>query len=150
MISGNSGTKLISGKMKATHFDLKQLADLLKSGTEDISFALIHGSAKDGIVKEGSDIDIAVYFDVKPTLKHLAEVVRIVNSVIPNAEADVGVLNNSEPVYRFEALKGRPLFINDKEKYLRFFSLTCREYESQMADYERQRKYRLESNKAYP
>ena len=34
------------------------------------------------------------------------------------------------------------------EKYAAFFSLTCREYESQMFDYERQKKYRREVSHA--
>ena len=66
----------------------------------------------------------------------------------PRAEADVGFLNRAEPVYRFEALKGKVLFCRDQETYVKFFSLTCREYESQIADYERQRQYRIEAKTA--
>ena len=60
----------------------------------------------------------------------------------PGAYCDIGFLNHAEPVYRFEALRGRLLFTRNVETYLRFFSLTCREYESQLADYERQYRYR--------
>ena len=65
-------------------------------------------------------------------------------ALVADADPDIGILNGAEPIYRFEALKGRLLFCRDEERYLDFFSLTCREYESQIADYERQRRYRLE------
>ena len=63
-------------------------------------------------------------------------------SVVPDVRCDIGILNSAEPIYRFEALKGRLLFARDQERYVTFFSKTCREYESQMFDYERQLKYR--------
>jgi hypothetical protein len=48
-------------------------------------------------------------------------------------------------VYRFEALKGRLLFARDRDFLAEFHSLTCREYETQMIHYARQRRYRLEA-----
>lgn len=67
--------------------------------------------------------------------------------VVPGVECDVGVLNDADPVFRFEALRGQLLFTRDRERYLDVYSLTCREYESQMADYERQHRYRLEARR---
>ena len=52
---------------------------------------------------------------------------------------DLGVLNEKEPVYRFEALKGRLLFTRDLECRLHFYSLTCREYEHWMFHYDKLR-----------
>lgn len=51
----------------------------------------------------------------------------------------------AEPVFRFEALKGRIVLQRDEETWLRFFSVTCREYEAQMFHYVRQRRYRLQA-----
>ena len=124
-------------------FDVNKLATLLKDKCPQICLALLHGSAKDGQVKEGSDIDLALLIDGKPTLQLYADVSEWVEAVAPGVQCDIGILNNAEPVYRFEALKGRLLFFRDEEQYLRFFSLTCREYESQVADYQRQQRYRL-------
>jgi hypothetical protein len=45
---------------------------------------------------------------------------------------------------RFEPLKGRLLFARDMNRFLDAYSLACREYESQMRDYERQARYRLQ------
>ena len=62
---------------------------------------------------------------------------------VPGGNGEIGFLNDAEPVYRFEALKGRLLFTRDRNEYLSFFALTCREYESQLVDYERQYRYRM-------
>ena len=124
-------------------FDPEKLSNALQASCTEVLFALLHGSAKDGQVNPGSDIDIALYIDGKATLKLYMNAADAVRQICPDAESDIGILNNAEPIYRFEALKGNLLFNKDMETYLDFFSLTCREYESQMADYQRQRRYRL-------
>ena len=124
-------------------FDVHKLADLLKQQCPQVCFALLHGSAKDGQVKRAGDIDLALFIEGKPTLELYEKVSNCVEAVAHGVQCDTGILNNAEPVYRFEALKGRLLFFRDQEKYLHFFSLTCREYESQVADYQRQQRYRL-------
>ncbi|MCK4960391.1 MAG: nucleotidyltransferase domain-containing protein [Planctomycetes bacterium] len=125
-------------------FGVDKLAGLMKEKCVGVCFALLHGSAAEGVVRPGSDIDIALFVEGKASLEIYGEVADIVESLVPGVRCDVGILNSAEPVYRFEALKGKLLFTRDDETYLRFFSLTCREYESQMADYERQQKYRLQ------
>jgi len=124
-------------------FDIHKLAHLLKERCPQIYFALLHGSAKDGQVKYGSDIDLALLIDGKATLGLYETVSQCVEAVAPGVQCDIGILNKAEPVYRFEALRGTLLFFRSEEQYLLFFSVTCREYESQVADYERQQCYRL-------
>ena len=128
-------------------FDTDKLSDAIKADCPQVVFALLHGSAKHGSLKKNSDVDIAVYLDTKPSLQIYQDIIESAEKIIPGAKIDVGVLNNAEPVYKFEALKGKLLFARDKEKYLGFFSLTCREYEYQMADYQRQQKYRRQFQK---
>jgi uncharacterized protein len=125
-------------------FDVQQLSEALESACPQADFALLHGSAKDGELKKGSDIDVALFLNCKPSTEIYMSAIKAVHEVCPDAEADIGILNNAEPVYRFEALKGKLLFNRNMEKYLDFFSLTCREYESQMYDYQRQHRYRME------
>jgi len=125
-------------------FDVEKLAKSLKEQCPQICFAFLHGSARNGRVKEDSDIDIALFIDGKPTLGLYEKVSALVATAASGARCDIGILNNAEPVYRFEALKGKLLFFRNQEQYLNFFSLTCREYESQIADYQRQKRYRLE------
>lgn len=124
--------------------EIDRLSELLKKQCPEAIFALLHGSAKNGEVKEGSDIDIALYVKGKPTFEILRTAMDAVSEVEPQARPDVGILNNAEPVYCFEALTGKLLFSRDMEKYICFFADTCRAYENQIADYERQSKYRLE------
>jgi predicted nucleotidyltransferase len=125
-------------------FSVDKLAEMVKEKCPAVCFVLLHGSAANGEVRDGGDIDIALFIDGQVSLEIYGEVAGIVESLAPGVRCDVGILNSAEPVYRFEALKGKLLFTRDDETYLHFFSLTCREYESQMADYERQRKYRLQ------
>jgi predicted nucleotidyltransferase len=126
-------------------FDVDTLSKAIQKTCPQVSFALLHGSAKDGEVKEGSDIDMALYIDGKPTFEILQAAMDGVYEIAPQARPDVGILNNAEPVYRFEALKGKLLFVRDMAIYVEFFSLTCREYESQILDYQRQHQYRLQA-----
>ncbi len=127
-------------------FDIQKTASEIKEKCPEIIFAFLHGSAKDGTVKENSDIDIAIYLNQKSGLDSYTKIIDIVEKNVPGAQADIGILNSADPIYRFEALKGKMLFCRNKEKYTGFFSLTCREYEDQIADYERQQKYRISNN----
>ncbi len=129
-------------------FDINKLADTIQSECPEVVFALLHGSSKQGRVNPGSDIDIALYIEGKPSVDLYIRVADAVGKVCSFAEADIGILNDSEPIYCFEALKGKLLFNKDMETYLRFFSLTCREYETQIADYQRQQKYRLQAKRS--
>lgn len=110
----------------------------------EISFALILGSAMGGTIGPHSDLDMALYLNQQRSLEIHRRITDICQEVIP-VRCDLGYLNHAEPVYRYEALKGRLLFTRDEEVWLRFFSLTCREYEHAMARYAAQHRYRLEA-----
>jgi len=129
-------------------FDSEKLSKALEFTCPEVVFALLHGSAKEGDVRPGSDLDIALFVDAKPTLETYQTAYDAIESVVAGVEPDVGILNGAESVYRFEALKGNLLFCRDRGKYTTFFSQTCRQYEFQMADYQRQHRYRLETMKA--
>lgn len=129
-------------------FSVTALARAIRRGCPDVVFALLHGSAREGAVRQGSDVDIAVYLTRRPSLATYRRIWDAVATVVHGAETDVGVVNGAEPVFRFEALKGRLLFTRNREAYCAFFSRTCREYESQMVSYERQRRYRIEARRA--
>ncbi|PKL42279.1 MAG: hypothetical protein CVV39_08950 [Planctomycetes bacterium HGW-Planctomycetes-1] len=126
-------------------FDADKLSESLRKRCPEIIFAILHGSAQEGIIREGGDIDIAIYINGKASLELYQRIYGIVHFVAGNSEPDIGILNNAEPIYRFETLKGKLLSRRDKNKFLDFYSLACREYENQIANYERQHKYRLEA-----
>ncbi|MEA3240056.1 MAG: nucleotidyltransferase domain-containing protein [Pseudomonadota bacterium] len=143
----------LSKKYLNTHsgvvtFDLCRLAAHLEKELPSAGFCLLMGSAAAGKVAEGSDLDLAFYLTEPVTLDFYAKVSAIVDKHVPGVRCDIGILNKAEPVFRFEALKGKLLFARSRELYASFFSLTCREYENQMFDYAKQHKYRLEAGHA--
>lgn len=130
------------------HFDPERLSAVLEEQLPEADFCLLMGSAINGIVPAFSDLDVAFYLNKKPSYGFYSKGMDVIHTVVPTVRCDIGILNSAEPVYRFEALKGRLLFARDQERYATFFSRTCREYESQMFDYERQRLYRREAANA--
>lgn len=137
--------KHLAENVVPVHFDPDLLASVLKEQLPEVEFCFLMGSAVSGVVKAYSDLDLAFYLTEKAGLGFYTKVSEMVRQVVPDVRVDIGILNSAEPVYRFEALKGHLLFARDQERYLTFYSRTCREYESQMFDYERQRRYRKEA-----
>jgi hypothetical protein len=88
-------------------------------------------------------LDLAVSVESNFTLALMDRISVVAQRTLPDVPIDIGCFDRAEPVYRFEALKGRILFARDDERFINAFSLACREYESQMYDYERQAGYRL-------
>lgn len=127
-----------------TTFSLEALAAALEGCSREIVFAFVFGSSKDGVVRPGGDLDVAVFLKGKMTLELYLAMVDAVEKVVSGVKCDLGVLNSFEPIYGFEVLKGKLLFCCDEAEYASYYSLICRKYEFQMADYERQLKYRLE------
>ncbi len=128
---------------KPVSFDPDRLGRVLATGCPSIVFALLIGSARDGTVKSHSDLDLAVYLSDPPSLDLYDRLSARCGEVVPDVRCDIGILNHADPVYRYEALKGRLLFTRDRETWLRFYSIASREYEYQLFDYRRQERYRL-------
>ena len=95
------------------------------------------------MVEDSSDIDIGVYLNTPVTPELILSIVKTVENST-TAECDVTILNTASEILRFEALKGRVLFVRDNkiEQYETFYSLTCREYEDAIAWMQRQKTYR--------
>ncbi len=126
-------------------FSVDRLAAEMEEKLPEVVFAYLLGSAAEaGIIAPYSDLDIAVYVSGKPDFELYTRLQDICDAVVGSVRCDAGILNNAEPVYGFEALKGKLLFVRDREAWLTFYSRTCREYESRMFHYEKQRQYRLE------
>jgi predicted nucleotidyltransferase len=97
-----------------------------------VDFALLLGSAQNGEIPPGGDVDLAVFAKAGETINwdRIAGLMLIVEDSC-GAPCDLGILNTAGPVYRFEALRGRRLFVRPEnlENYVDFFVRTCREYE---------------------
>lgn len=99
--------------------------------------AWVFGSAQSGQVKPGSDVDVGVLFESKPSLAELLELTGALQQAVPFAEIDLVPLNDANPILRFEAISGRAIFCRDAGRRAEFASLTAREYEDEMAMVER-------------
>ncbi len=140
--------RYLSRHKESIDFDPDYLARALKEACPEAIFALLLGSSKDGHISVGSDVDLALYMNERMSLDLLDRVQSVVERFMPGVHCDIGSLRYAEPVYRFEALKGRLLFTRDREVYLRFYSLTCREYETQLYEYDRQFAYRMRNHES--
>jgi predicted nucleotidyltransferase len=102
-----------------------------------VAGAWLFGSARDGEVREGSDVDVAVLFAQKPDLDDLAECRARLQKALCFDDIDVVPLNGASPMLGFEALCGRRVYCADEDLCAEFASLTAREYEDEMAMCER-------------
>lgn len=102
------------------------------SGRDDIICAIIFGSAQNGFVRDGSDLDIGIYFIEKPKgddyIKFMVEVAEAAEFDV----IDLVDLSNADPILAFEVLSGHFICKNDPYKTAELTSLICREYEDIM------------------
>lgn len=116
--------------------DRQRLADCL--ATDPNVLAAYHfGSSRQGCIRAGADVDIGVLFYRAPSLDELATLREAVQSVLVFDDVDLVVLNNASPILRFEAISGRSVYTADPEARATFDSLTAREYEDEMAQWQR-------------
>jgi len=116
--------------------DRQRLADAL-SKNHHILAAWHFGSTKHGNIRPGADIDIGVLFDRMPSLDELTDLRVAIQDALDFDEIDLVVLNEASPILRFEAVSGAPVYTSDVEARAEFASLTAREYEDEMAQWQR-------------
>jgi predicted nucleotidyltransferase len=106
-------------------------------GTSTVVAAWAFGSAQDGALREGSDADIAVLTEGTLTFEQQLDLLGRLQDALQLDKVDLVILNDANPILRFEAVSGRQLFNRDPEEVAGFVSLTAREYEDEMAQWER-------------
>ena len=128
---------------RSMYIDVEKISNTLKK-LHFIEFALLFGSAKDGILSTGSDIDIAIYFskDANVDFDKISSIFKELDNCGLNAVIDICRLNTAGIILRMEAIKGNLLFAQDMTKFSEFYSLTCREYEDFIYWSSRQLNYR--------
>lgn len=111
--------------------NLEQLGDYLAS-RPDVICAVVFGSAQNGIVQNGSDLDLGILFTVKP------EGDAYIDFLVATAEAcdfdmiDLVDLQTADPILAFEAISGRFICKPNPEKTAELASRISREYEDTM------------------
>ena len=91
------------------------------------------GSAQQGEIRDGSDLDIAVFFQAVPSLDERAGLRAELQTNLQFDDIDLLVLNGASPITRFEAISGRSIYCRDVGARAEFDSLTAREYEDAIA-----------------
>ena len=98
-----------------------------------VVLATVFGSARDGTVRHGGDVDIGVLLSpALPPLEFYAFYVEMTARLDTVPELDLVDLNHAGSVLAFEALRGRRLFVGDNEAAAAFSSRVARKYEDDM------------------
>ncbi|CAK8716987.1 Polymerase beta nucleotidyltransferase domain-containing protein [Candidatus Electrothrix laxa] len=95
------------------------------------------GSAQDGRIAFGSDLDIALLFVEQPEFKTLCNIRADLQEILELEDIDLMNLNSAGVISAMEAISGTPLFCRDLGKRAEFASLTSRQYEDDMAQLRR-------------
>lgn len=126
-------------------FDIEKIGIELKELCPNILFAYLFGSSQKGIIQSDSDIDIAIYLaDTNKKMNTLSTVFSIMETNAGNTPVDVIILNEASNFISFEALRGIKLFLREEaiDFHAFFYSITCREYESEKYWMQQQLRYR--------
>ena len=119
------------------------IASAIKDNFPEIPFAHIFGSSANGVVKMGSDIDIAIWYNgTDPFLK--VKVSETLESIVNNIPVDIVNIINANPLLAHEALAGKILFVREDQKsnYASFYSKIAAEYEDKIYWIQKQLEYR--------
>lgn len=82
------------------------------------------GSAQDGGVREGGDVDTAVFTTTPLSFDEQLTLLGKLQAVLQIDEIDLVILNDANPILRFEAVSGKRLFCRDLSAMAGFVSLS--------------------------
>ena len=113
MSLGRRETILARYSRREAVFVPQALGAALESACPFLDFAFLMGSARDGRVPAGGDIDLAVHFHASSAIDwdRINTIMAVVEGQCPHAESDVGILNTAGVIYRFDARRGRLPFV---------------------------------------
>ncbi|MFC1460941.1 hypothetical protein ACFLQR_00290 [Verrucomicrobiota bacterium] len=73
----------LSSHEKPVIFDVDALAEALIESCPEVIFAFLMGTSRDGVADVGSDIDIALYVEGKPTFSLFERLQDVVSQFAP-------------------------------------------------------------------
>lgn len=95
------------------------------------------GSAQDGSIAFGSDLDIALLFAEVPTFETLCNIRADLQEALELEDIDLMNLNTASVISAMEAISGTSLFCRNIGQRAEFASLISRQYEDDMAQLQR-------------
>ena len=93
----------------------------------------LFGSSQAGVMRRGGDLDLGVLFALPPALDIFLELRARIQDLTQVEAVDLVDLLAASPILRFEAVRGRRLYVRNPQHLAEFVSLTAREYEDEMA-----------------
>lgn len=96
-------------------------------GFEKVKFIILYGSAVEGQVKEGSDIDICIYYD--GSLEEASEFRLKVLSELFDDLYDVQIFQQLPLYVRVEVLKGKVVYCKDRNFLYKVAMKTIKDFE---------------------
>jgi predicted nucleotidyltransferase len=111
--------------------DLAELAEFL-ARQPDVVFAVVFGSARNGVVAETSDLDLGILFEPPPPPGRLLDLMSQMADLTGVEALDYTDMARANPILAFEAISGRFLCKNSREKTAVYCARICREYEEVM------------------
>lgn len=116
-----------------TDLDMDALKDAV-SGYPNVILAALFGSARDGLVRQGSDVDLGVLLAPPLSAEGFLEFASELGARLRHLPfLDVVDLNHADSILAFEALQGRKILVRDPDAVAAFASLAARQYENDMA-----------------
>jgi len=112
--------------------NLEQLGRYLDARS-DVIGAVVFGSAKDGMVREGGDLDLGVYFSRRLKSEEKIEFLVEVAAAAEFDVVDLVDLASADPILAFEALSGRFVSRSSPSQIAELAARVSREYEETMA-----------------
>lgn len=123
--------------------NISDIAAAIEGNFPEIPFAHIFGSSANGVIKVGSDIDIAIWYNgTDPFIK--VKVLETIEPFVKNMPVDIVNICNASPLLAHEALAGKILFVREGQKlhYASFYLKIAAEYEDKLFWIQKQLEYR--------
>ena len=110
----------------------KQQQEINKIGNKyQLRFIIIHGSYARGEEKKGSDLDVAVYgkkrIDFEKRMKMYGDFEQIFGNN-RERELDIKTLHDTNPFFRFEAVRDGKLIYGDKNDFDEYYLFAYKDF----------------------
>jgi len=123
--------------------NIAALARAMEASLPEVPFAHLFGSMASGEFREGSDIDLAFWYDGPDPLFKL-RVLGVVEPLAGPIPIDLVNLKNADPLLAHNVISGKVLFVRPEktEFYADVFTRICAEYEDSIYRMKKQLMYR--------
>lgn len=112
--------------MKITEEQQKQINKI--GERYDLFLIVLYGSAAKGLLRKGSDIDVAVLGNKKITFEQIVDLINEFTDVFER-EVDAKSLHNTNPLFRYQVMKDGVLLYGNQHQFNKFKLYCIRVYQ---------------------